>query len=247
MDAMQNLVSVRREGRIATLVLERPEVHNALNWAMVEQLSRACADLDADSGVHVVVITGRGRSFCSGMDRSEPAVADLHRLVLEGFGDREALYRLRKPTVGALAGAVLGAGFELALSADMLLADDTVSFAFPEIAMSGMPGAGGTLRLAARLGVDRAMELCMTGRKLGAEEALAHGLVMAVHRPEDLLPQAMALAARIADQALAPLMLIKQAVRSASQAALATSMPLETLSSYACILGRAIPPPGDPS
>ncbi|MGE0799610.1 MAG: enoyl-CoA hydratase/isomerase family protein [Lautropia sp.] len=226
---------------MATLVLDRPKMHNAMNRALVAQLSQACAELDADAGVHVVVITGAGKSFCSGMDRAEPPTADLQQLVIDGFGDREALYRLRKPTIAAVSGAAFGSGFELALCADILLADTTASFALPEITFNGMPGAGGTVRLAARAGLQHAMEICCSGRRVSSDEALALGIAMQVHEPARLLPEATALAARMAAQSLAPLMLIKQGLRSAQQAALASSLPLQTLASYTCILGRAVP------
>jgi len=238
------LLEIERDERVATVFLARPNVHNALNRDLIAQLSAACAALDADPEVHVVVIAGRGRSFCSGLDRAEALTPDLQKLVLDGFGDREALYRVRKPTIAAVSGAVFGAGFELALCADFLLADASATFAFPEIGLNGMPGAGGTLRLALHIGPQAAMELCITGRRLGAEEARQLGLISEVIAPDALQAKAQTLARSLAAQPLAPTMLIKQSIRSLQQPALANAMPLQTLSSYACILGRAVPAVG---
>jgi enoyl-CoA hydratase len=236
-----SLVRIETAGRVGTITLDRPQVHNALNREMVAALSAACARLDDDPQIHVVTIRGEGKSFCSGLDRREPLAPDLQRLLLEGLGDREALYRMRKPTIAALSGAVMGAGLELALCADFLLGDDSCQFAFPEIGLGGMPGAGGTLRMALRTRLPQAMQACMTGRRLGAAEALAMGLLDAVH-PAALLPTRVdELAQSIAAQPLAPLLLIKQSIRTLHQPLLAAAMPLQSLSSYACIVARGLP------
>lgn len=238
----EKCVTVERDGRVATLVLDRPTVHNAVNPALVAQVAEACAALDVDPAIHVVIVTGRGRSFSAGLDRAAPLKPDLQTLVLDGLGDREALYRLRKPTIGAISGATLGAGCELALCCDMLIADTTAFFSLPEVSFNGAPGAGGAVRLAARVGADRAMEICLTGRRVPSEEAKALGLVMEVCAPDQLQARARALADAIAAQPLAPLMLVKQGVRASLQPGLSAALPLQTLAAYACVLGRALPP-----
>ena len=121
---------------------------------------------------------------------------------------------------------------------DLLLCDTGAKFRLPEITIGGMPGAGGTQRLMAVLGYARALEACVTGRVIPADEAAARGLVLAVHATDALQGAAMTLAQALAAPPLASVMLIKQAMRSAKDTGLGQSLALERLSSYACMLSR---------
>ena len=231
-------VTVEHRDRVAVVRLNRPQVRNAMNRAMVDELARVFARLDTDAAVGAVVLCGNGPSFCSGLDLSEARPGDLPGLLLDGLGDREAPYRLRKPLIGAVTGAAYGAGFELALMCDLLLCEPAAKFRLPEITIGGMPGAGGTQRLMGVLGYARALEACLSGRVIAAAEALERGLVLAIHDASALEAAALELAARFAAQSLPSVMLIKQAMRGSRDLALGQSLALERLSSYACMLDR---------
>ena len=145
-------VLVQAADGIATIRLNRPRVHNALSRAMVKQLADATYALDLDGTVSVVIVVGEGKSFCAGLDTKEALPVGFPELLRDGLGDREALFRLRKPTIAAVTGAAFGAGLELALMCDLILCDETARFSLPEVTRNGMPGAGGTQRLGA---IDR--------------------------------------------------------------------------------------------
>ena len=224
---------------VATVSLDRPTAHNALNRLMVAEIARVAAALDADPQVHVIIIKGQGKSFCAGLDLKESLPTDLDTLLAEGFGDREALFRVRKPVIAAVSGAAFGAGLELALMCDLILCDSTAAFSMPEVTRGGMPGAGGTQRLTRLVGRMRSTELCLTGRKVHAEESVRIGLCLqSYENSESLMEAALALAKQIAKARMTPLLLIKQACRSQDELSLGAGLALERLSSYTCIASR---------
>lgn len=212
------------EGRpgVALVTIDRPEVRNALNFALLAELADALETLDTDPACRAVVLTGSGdKAFAAGADISELADQTPKRLAAEGrFDAWERIAAVGLPIIAAVRGYALGGGCELAMSCDLIIAGDDARFGQPEIRIGVMPGAGGTQRLTRAVGPRLATELILTGRMLGAEEARAAGLVNRVVPAAETVSAALDLAAEIA--AMPPL-----AVRAAKQAILAAAeLPL---------------------
>ncbi|HYO43009.1 MAG TPA: enoyl-CoA hydratase-related protein [Candidatus Limnocylindrales bacterium] len=201
---------------VALLTLDRPEALNALSFALVEELGGLLAVLDEDPDCRAIVITGAGeRAFAAGADIRELAGETPRSLrkadpfvVLDGIG------QLRTPVIAAVRGFALGGGCELAMACDVIVASDDAWFGQPEIGIGVIPGAGGTQRLTRAIGKARAMEMILTGRRIGADEAAAMGLVSLVVPKAETLDRALELAGRIA--AMPPL-----AVRAAKASVIA--------------------------
>ena len=212
------------EGRpeVALVSIDRPDVRNALNFALLAELADALQALDADDTCRVVVLTGVGdKAFAAGADIGELADQTPERLAADGnFDSWERIAAVGLPVIAAVRGYALGGGCELAMSCDLIIAGDDARFGQPEIRIGVMPGAGGTQRLARAVGRGLAMELILTGRMLGAEDARVAGLVNRVVPAAETVTVALDLAAQIA--AMPPL-----AVRAAKQAILAAAeLPL---------------------
>jgi enoyl-CoA hydratase/carnithine racemase len=177
----QDGVSVRRlpEAAVAEIVLDRPEAMNALSTAMAARLAEVCAGVAADREIRAVVLTAAGQAFCVGADLKERAAmsdADLlaQRPVFRAaFG---AVLALPQPVIAAVHGYALGGGCELALSCDLIVADETAVFGLPETTVGLVPGGGGTQLALRRLGPGRAADLVLTGRRVDAAEAERLGL-----------------------------------------------------------------------
>ena len=182
MSQAMSTVSTSRPGDgIAQITLSRPEAMNAISSAMAAELTRACAELAAAPEVRVVVFGAAGeRAFCAGADLKERAGmtdADIMRqrpVIRAVFG---ALLALPQPAIAAVHGFALGGGCELALSCDLVVADETATFGLPEVTVGLVPGGGGTQLALRRLGPGRAADLVLTGRKVGIDEAMRFGLV----------------------------------------------------------------------
>jgi enoyl-CoA hydratase len=190
---------------VALLTLDRPEAHNALSFALVAELGNLLAVLDEDPACRAIVITGAGeKAFAAGADIRELAGRTPHELKDENpFGAIDGIGHLRTPVIAAVRGWALGGGCELAMACDMIVAGDNAQFGQPEIRIGVIPGAGGTQRLARAIGKARAMELILTGRRFGAREAEAWGLVSMVVPAAETVDRALELAGKIA--ALPPL------------------------------------------
>src|SRR6516225_12060938 len=166
---------------VAQIMLDRAEALNAIDTAMAYRLAQACAELAADRQVHAIVLCAAGeRAFCVGADlkeRNRMSDADLLRqrpVFRAAFG---GLLALPQPVIAAVHGFALGGGCELALSCDVIVADETAVLGLPEATVGLVPGCGGTQLLARRVGPGRAAEMIFTARKVGAAEAAAIGLV----------------------------------------------------------------------
>ena len=170
----------RHPGGVAEVTLSRPEAMNAVSTAMAGELTRACAEVAADPAARVVVLSAAGeRAFCAGADlkeRSGMTDADLLRQRHAIRGVFGALLALPQPAVAAVHGFALGGGCELALSCDLVVADETAVFGLPEVTVGLVPGGGGTQLALRRLGAGRAADLVLTGRKVGIDEAMRIGL-----------------------------------------------------------------------
>jgi enoyl-CoA hydratase len=219
---------------VAIVVLDRPEVLNALNFALIEALTDALEILDREPMCRAIVITGAGdRAFAAGADIDELAVQTPTSLTLDDHFHRwERIKRIRKPLIAAVRGFALGGGCELAMTCDMIVAGEDAQFGQPEIKLGVMPGAGGTQRLTRAVGKARAMELVLTGRMLGAREAEAVGLVTTVVPSEATVPAALDLAARIAAMPPVAVLAAKAAVNRAEELSLEAGLEFERRSFY---------------
>lgn len=224
-------VEPRVEGHdgVARLTIDRPEVRNALNFALLAELADALESLDADRVTRVVVLTGAGEAaFAAGADIVELADQTPARLAAEGhFHAWERIAAVGIPIVAAVRGYALGGGCELALSCDLIVAGDDARFGQPEIRIGVMPGAGGTQRLTRAVGQARAMDLILTGRMLGAEEAFAAGLVSRVVPAAETQAAALELAATIASMPPLAVRAAKAAIRAAAELPLAEGLRRE--------------------
>jgi enoyl-CoA hydratase len=219
---------------VALVTLDRPEVLNALNFALIEQLTDALEALDRDDACRAIVITGSGeRAFAAGADIPELARQSPTSLTVDDHFHRwERIKRVRKPLIAAVRGFALGGGCELAMLCDLLVAGEDAQFGQPEIKLGVMPGAGGTQRLTRAIGKAKAMELILTGRTMGAREAEAHGLVTSVVPSEATLPAALELAARIAAMPPVAVLSAKAAVNRAEELPLEAGLEFERRSFY---------------
>lgn len=221
---------VEMHGGVAVITLNRPEVHNAIDERLREQLAGAMAQAAADPQVGVVVLTGAGsRAFCAGMDLREFAATTLS--VAARRQQRRArvnpVERFPKPLIAAVNGVALGLGLELVLQCDIVLAAQSARFALAEVRRGLIPGNGGTQRLARRIGQGRAMELLLTGRMVDAEQALAYGLVEHVVPDDSLLARAQALADEILANAPVAVQLARDAVLRGLEMPLSDGLRLE--------------------
>jgi enoyl-CoA hydratase len=190
---------VEKKDGIATLTLNRPDVMNALSRELVSRIGRAFIDLDKDEETGVVILTGAGRAFCAGLDLKELSEQGMAEGRDEKGGDSldtiDLMHGFDRPIIGAINGAAITGGFELALACDFLIASTQARFADTHARVGVMPGWGLSQKLSRMIGIGRAKELSFTGNFLSAEQALAWGLVNRVVEPDELLPVCRALAA----------------------------------------------------
>jgi enoyl-CoA hydratase len=207
------------DGRVATVTIDRPDVLNALNTALLEELLETLGDLGGDPAVGVVVLTGEGeRSFIAGADIKEMAgKTPLEARAYSELGQEIAhrLETMRKPTIAAVNGYALGGGCEMALACDVRLASENAQFGQPEINLGIIPGWGASQRLARATNIGYAKELILTGRMVDAAEALERGLVQHVYPAAELMPATMRLAAEMASKSPVALYYAKEATNRA--------------------------------
>ncbi|MEV7319097.1 enoyl-CoA hydratase-related protein [Streptomyces sp. NPDC093970] len=210
-------VLVRRHGRVAELVLDRPKAMNAVSADMARSVVAACAALGADRDARVVVLTSsHERAFCVGADlkeRNSMTDAELVRARPLSRGAYTGVLELPMPTIAAVHGYALGGGFELALSCDVIVADGTAVVGLPEVSVGVIPGGGGTQLLPRRVGAARAAELIFSARRVEAPEARELGLVDELVEPGRDREAALELASRMAANSPVGLRAAKRALR----------------------------------
>lgn len=230
---MDELIGVERSGRVARVTINRESALNALTPEMLTDLRSRLAELEADEECRAVVLAGQPRAFSVGADvKGRVAEYDagggrdpLGEVIRGLLADIE---RMTKPVVAALAGYVLGGGFELALACDLRVADTTARFGLPEAKVGSMPGAGGTQRLTRLVGPGVAMELMFTGERMDADAALRIGLVNRVVPEGTLLDEADRLAELIATRAPLSIACIKRSVHVALSSDMQTGLDFES-------------------
>ncbi len=211
--AYQNILTETR-GAVALITLNRPKVLNALNSELTAELGDALKAFDADDAIGAIVITGSEKAFAAGADISEMQSKGFADVYNEDFitASWEEVTRCRKPVIAAVAGFALGGGCELAMMCDFILAADTAKFGQPEIKLGVIPGAGGTQRLTRFVGKSKAMEMCLTGRMMDADEAERSGLVSRVVPAGKLLDEAMKTAEQVAGMSRVATKMAKESV-----------------------------------
>ena len=225
--AYQNII-VETHGKVGLIRLNRPQALNALNAALIEELSAAIDGFEANDGIGCMVITGSEKAFAAGADIKEMQSKTYMQAYKEDFiGSWDRVARTRKPVIAAVAGFALGGGCELAMMCDFIIAADTAKFGQPEIKLGVMPGAGGTQRLARFVGKAKAMDMCLSGRMMDAAEAERCGLVSRVVPAASLLDEAMKSAEAIAAMSQPILMMTKESVNRAFETTLAEGIRFE--------------------
>jgi enoyl-CoA hydratase/carnithine racemase len=222
-------ILVEKNGRVATLTLNRPDAMNAINMQMRSELRQALEALRRDADIGAVVLTGVGeKAFSAGMDLREFAKANADVPVAEmkryRWENNEGIAAFDKPIIAAVNGLAIGGGVELALLCDLTFASEAASFAFGEVKRGLMPGNGGTQRLSRRVGTARALDMILTGRTVSAQEALAMGLIEYVVPPKDLLEKAIQLAEQMAANAPIAVRSAKAAVHRGADLSLADGL-----------------------
>lgn len=222
-------IIAEKQGHVGMVRLNRPKALNALSTQLVDELAKALDDFEEDDNIRAIVICGNEKAFAAGADIKEMATKTYADAYLEDFITRnwERLARCRKPTVAAVAGYALGGGCELAMMCDIIIAAENAKFGQPEITLGAMPGAGGSQRLTRVVGKSKAMDMCLTGRNMGADEAERSGLVSRVVPVEDLMDEAMKVANRIADMSMPIAMMTKESVNRAYETTLSEGIRFE--------------------
>jgi len=217
------------KGPVAIITLNRPKAMNALSQTLINELGRALDFFQADEDIGAIIITGNDKAFAAGADIKEMASKTFANVYIENFITKgwEAVTHVRKPVIAAVAGYCLGAGCELAMMCDFILAADTAKFGQPEITIGVVPGAGGTQRLPRAVGKAKAMEMILTGRMMDAAEAERSGLVSRVVPAADLLAEALKVGARIASMGRASVYAAKEAVNVAFESTLTEGVRFE--------------------
>lgn len=221
-------ILVDRDGRVGTITLNRPQALNALNSQVMNEVTTAAAEFDSDPGIGAIIITGSAKAFAAGADIKEMADLSFAEVfAADFFAAWSKLAAVRTPTIAAVAGHALGGGCELAMMCDVLIAADTAKFGQPEIKLGVLPGMGGSQRLTRAIGKAKAMDLILTGRTIGAEEAERSGLVSRVVPADDLLAEANKVAATIAGMSLSAARMAKEAVNRAFESTLTEGLLYE--------------------
>ncbi len=207
-----------RRGAVQVLVLDRQEALNAFSPELIDELIGALDDAAADPGVRAVVLTGAGRAFSAGADISRMAQMDVDAarvFAAQGHAMCNRIEGLPVPVIAAINGFALGGGCEVTLACDIRLASDAMKISQPEVALGIPPGWGGTQRLPRIAGEGFAKRMILTGAMIGPDEALAAGLVSAVHPADDLLDAAVAMGEEIAQKSPSAVALSKRLIHGA--------------------------------
>ena len=222
-------ILVETKGPVGIVTLNRPKALNALNGELVEELARALDVLEADDDIGCLVLTGSEKAFAAGADIKEMASRDYMDVYLADFitVGWERVSKCRKPVIAAVAGYALGGGCEIAMMCDFIIAADNARFGQPEITIGTIPGCGGTQRLTKLVGKSKAMEMCLTGRMMDAEEAERSGLVSRVVPLDQLMEEVLSVAHKIAKLSRPVVMLAKEAVNRAYETTLAEGVRFE--------------------
>lgn len=223
-----NTILVEKHGPVTVVTLNRAQALNALNSEVLEELIAVFSAYDADETQHCLVLTGSEKAFAAGADIKEmqsQSFADMYSS--DFFAGWEKVTQTRKPWLAAVAGYALGGGCEVAMMADFIIAADTAKFGQPEIKLGVTPGMGGSQRLAHAVGKAKAMEMCLTGRMMSAEEAERSGLVAKVVPAPELVDEALKTAQAIAAMPPLAAVAVKEMINAAFEIPLSQGIRFE--------------------
>ncbi|MBC8268530.1 MAG: enoyl-CoA hydratase/isomerase family protein [Rhodospirillaceae bacterium] len=222
------IIDERPDDAIAVLTLNRPEVHNALNTAVLEALAQTLERLSAQDDINAVVLTGGEKVFAAGADVREMADLDAIGIYRDARpGHWRAIAAFPKPLIAAVNGYALGGGCELAMQCDIIIAGESAQFGLPEINLGIIPGAGGTQRLTRAVGKSLAMKMILSGEFIDAAAALDAELVAEVTPAGETISRACALACKIAEKSPLALEMAKQSVLKTFETSLADGLDFE--------------------
>lgn len=214
---------------VAIVTLNRPKVLNALSHDMMAELADALDGFEANDAIGVIVLTGSDKAFAAGADIAEMAEKSSVDMYMSDHFARhwERVSKCRKPVIAAVAGHALGGGCELAMMCDVIVCADNARFGQPEVKLGVLPGIGGTQRLIRAIGKAKAMDMCLSGRTMDAQEAERAGLVSRVYPVDVLMAEVMKLAAEIAGMSRPALYMIKESINRAYETTLTEGLRFE--------------------
>lgn len=218
---------------VGVIRLNRPKALNALNSQVVNEVFTAMEAFDGDSEIRCIVLTGSDRAFAAGADIKQMAETPaVDMMIGDDFTDWSRMSAISKPIIAAVSGFALGGGCEMAMQCDMIVASETAVFGQPEINLGILPGAGGTQRLTKAVGKALAMEICLTDRRLTADEAKHYGLVNHVFPVETYFDEALKLAGKVASMSQVAARLTKDAVNRSFELPLQEGLNYEKRNFY---------------
>ena len=225
---LENILTQTIDG-VAVITFNRPKQLNALNDALMDELGQALLTFDANQEIGCIILTGSEKAFAAGADIAAMA----SWTYMEAYGAEyisrnwETIRQIKKPVIAAVSGFALGGGCELAMMCDIIIAASTAKFGQPEVKLGILPGAGGTQRLPRAIGKAKAMDLCLTGKLMDAEQAERAGLVSRVVPAENLMDEALAVAKQIAGMSQPIVKMIKESINRAYETPLAEGILFE--------------------
>jgi enoyl-CoA hydratase len=226
--ASYETILVETKSAVTLITLNRPQTLNALNSTMLAELIEAFAAFDADDSLRCAILTGSEKAFAAGADIKEMSDQGFASMYGSNFFQGwEKVTATRKPWIAAVAGFALGGGCEVAMMADFIIAADSAKFGQPEIKLGVTPGMGGSQRLTRAIGKAKAMEMCLTGRMMGAEEAERSGLVARIVPAADLAAEALKTAEAIAAMAPLAALATKEMIEAAYETGLSQGILFE--------------------
>ena len=228
-------IQVEKLGPVGLITLDRPKALNALCAALINELGAALDDMESDGDIAVMVLIGSDKAFAAGADIKEMKDKTFVEAYSENFitDGWERVSQCKKPVIAAVSGYALGGGCELAMMCDFIIAAENAKFGQPEVTIGTLPGAGGTQRLTRLVGKSKAMDMCLTGRMMDAEEAERSGLASRILPLEGFKEAVVAIAEGIAALSQPVIRLAKDAVDSALETSLSEGVRLERKMFYA--------------
>jgi enoyl-CoA hydratase len=222
-------IIVEIDDHVATITLNRPDALNALNSHLLQEMAQALGELDSNDKVRCIIVTGSAKAFAAGADIKEMSEKSFVDMYLGDFFEpaTEAVTRVRKPIIAAVAGYALGGGCELAMMCDFIIAADNAKFGQPEINLGVIAGIGGTQRLTRYVGKSKSMDMHLTGRFMDAEEAERAGLVSRIVPAKQLMDETKQAAEKIAEKSMLATIAAKQAVNRSYETTLTEGLLFE--------------------
>ena len=221
-------ILVDTKNQAGLITLNRAEALNALNSTLIAELNTALKAFEEDERIGCIVITGSEKAFAAGADIKEMQDKNYIQAYQENFlSSWDRVANIRKPIIAAVSGYALGGGCELAMMCDFIFASDAAKFGQPEITLGIMPGAGGTQRLTRAVGKAKAMDMCLTGRMMSAQEAEASGLVSRIFAADVLVEEALKVANKIAEFSQPMVMMTKESVNRSFESSLSEGVRFE--------------------